>query len=379
MGVHLLILASLHGLEDARAAGGAPQPGCPSRAERLDLLDEGEQALTEADFASAETKLKALEGSFSCGPLVEVDLLARMWLLEGAWYTLQGNADLGGDSFRAAARVAPATWVSDYGASLRSAYEAAVAAPPTGSTTLSVEPNIFRWVGAVDGQITRFPVTVSPGLHLVQVGATETDMRFARIVVSFPDNPVVVVTGLVEPTGSEQPQPQPTGPAPREVVVHPPWTLHVGVGASASFGVDPDGPETGTKLAIPLEAGVVWHPINPVWTRLALSGGPLLTGVYGWSDGDVVTSSPSALGFHAAGGFAASQGELGLLAGWQWPGRAAIRGVLAAHVPKAPIRAEARIGLNVPTGAPPETALDVLLELTPRLVRRRADPEPDAG
>jgi hypothetical protein len=210
------------------------------------------------------------------------------------------------------------------------------------------------------------------------VGATDTDVRFSRIVVAFPNDPVVVITGLVEPTGSEVTQPQPTRPeTPKVVVEHPPWALHTGVGVAASFGADPDGPETGTKLAVPIEAGVVWHPINAVWTRVALAGGPLLTGVYGWSDGDVATSSPSLLGAHLAGGFAASQGELGLLAGYQWPGRVAVRGVLAAHVPKVPARLEARIGLNAPTGATPETALDVLVELTPRLVRRRA-PDEDA-
>jgi hypothetical protein len=383
MGVDLLtatLLAALSGPVAHASGGSAPQPGCPTRLERLDLLDEGEKALFAADFGTTETKLRALEGALSCGPLAEVELLARMWLLEGAWYTRQGAPDQGADSFRAAARISAATWVSGYGSELRAAYESAIASSAAGSTTLVVEPDIFRWIGAIDGEVTRFPATVAPGLHLVQVGASESDVRFSRIVVAFPDSPVVVVTGLHEPTGTEvRPAPAPVaGPAPRKVVQHPPLALHAAVGASASFGADPEGDETGAKLAIPLEAGVVWHPINPLWTRVALTGGPLLTGAYPWTDGDVATTSPSLLGAHAAGGFAANQGGLGLLAGWQWPGRAAIRGVLYGALPKVPIRVEARIGLNVPTAGTPETAIDLFVDVVPRLVRGRKERSEEA-
>lgn len=382
MGVGLLI-AGVAGLASgpAFAAGGAPQPGCPSRSERLDLLDEGEAALVEADFGTAETKLRALEGAFGCGPVVEIDLLARMWLLEGAWLTLQGSASQGADSFRAAARVSSAVWVSDYGPKLREAYEAAVAAPVAGSTTLSVEPELFRWTGAVDGQPAHFPTSVSPGLHLVQVGPGTEDTRFSRIVVAFANTPVVVVTGLVEPTGSGVPAPQPAPgtPPPKPPVEHPPLSLHAAAGASTSLGPDPDGEETGTKLALPIETGVIWQPTNPIFTRLAVVGGPLLTGRFAWNDGDVPAGSPSLLGVNLAGGFASRQGDMGALVGWQWPGRAVVRGILAGHVPKVPLRIEGRIGLNLPVGAVPETALDVLVAFTPRLVRHRREPEAPEG
>lgn len=381
MGVHLLTLLLTWSLGQASAAGGAPRPGCPTRAERLDLLDEGEAGLLEADFGTAETKLRALEGAFSCGSLVETDLLARMWLLEGAWLTLQGNPDQGADSFRAAARVGPAVWVSDYGPKLRSAYEAAIAVPAAGSTTLSVDPDLFRWVGAVDGQPTRFPLNVPPGLHLVQVGASTDDVRFSRIVVAFADTPIVIVTGLVEPTGSETaggPKPAPGAPETKPPVEHPPWTLHAAAGAGLALGPDPAGAEAGTKVAVPLEAGVVWRPSNAAWTRVVVSSGALLGGTYGWTHGDVPTTSPSQLGAHVAGGFAARQGDMGFLAGWQWPGRAAFRGVLAGRLPKVPVHLEGRIGLNLSaSGGAPETAVDLLLAFTPRLVRHRApDPEP---
>jgi hypothetical protein len=380
MGVHLLIAAGLALVAtDASAAGGVAQPGCPTRAERLDLLDEGEQALVEADFGTAETKLRALEGAFSCGQLVEPELLARMWLLEGAWLTLQGDAEQGATSFQAAARVAPATWVSDFGTALRSKYEAAIDREVTGSTTLSLEPDLFRWIGAIDGKPSKFPTSVSPGLHLVQVGASIEDVRFSRIIIAFSDTPVVVVTGLVEPTSTTL-QPVPGSPrvVEREKVESPPLALHVGVGGSASFGADPAGPESGTKLSLPIETGVLWHPVDAAWTRLAFVAGPLLTGTYAWTDGAVPTSSPSQLGVHAAGGFSAGQGDLGLQAGWQWPGRFALRGVIAGHVPNSQFRAEGRIGVNVPTTGAPETALDLVLEFTPRLVRRRADPEQES-
>lgn len=360
-------------------SGMASAQDCPSRDDRLDLMDAAERSLVEADVEAAETSRRELEAALGCGAVANPELLARMWLVEGALLTLAGDEATAAASWQAAARVSPGTWNPDLGDMLRTTYESALQTSASGSTPLSIEPELFRWIGAVDGEvITRFPITVDPGLHLVQVGANEDDVRFARIVMAFPDTPVVVVTGLVEPT-KDEPRPAPTAvtPSPEAEpppppIEHPPVTLHAAVGSAIGLGRPSDTTdEPAVKILVPIETGLVFRPVQAVWIRGAIRAGQLLNGEFAYSDSFGDATSPTSLGFDLAGGLGARQGDLGLLAGYHWPGRVAFRGTVAVQLGSLPAAIEGRIGMDVLTGGAPETAFDVLLAFRPRLVRHR--------
>ncbi|MCA9492422.1 MAG: hypothetical protein KC621_20960 [Myxococcales bacterium] len=360
-------------------SGVASAEDCPSRDDRLDLIDSAERSLVEADVDAAEATRRELEAALGCGAVANPEMLARMWLVEGALLSLGGDETTAAASWQAAARVSPGTWNPDLGDMLRTIYETALQTSPSGSTPLSVEPELFRWIGAVDGEvITRFPITVDPGLHLVQVGASEDDVRFARIVMAFPDTPVVVVTGLVEPT-KEEPKPEPVAEnpppeiaPPPEPVEHPPVSLHAAIGGAVGLGRPSDTTdEPAVKLLVPVETGVVFRPVNAAWIRAALRAGQLMNGEFAYGDAFGEATSPTTVGFDIAGGLGARQGDLGLLAGYHWPGRVAFRGTVAVQLGALPAAIEGRIGMDVLTNGAPETAFDVLLAFRPRLVRHR--------
>lgn len=363
------------------------QEECPDRLERLDLLDAAERATVEADLPTADEKLRALEAAFSCGPLAEPELLGRMWLVEGAWLELQGDAEAAGDSWRAAQRIAPGRWAEDFGTKLRGAYESANRVAQGGTSVISLDPPLFRWIGAVDGVVVEeFPVTVPPGLHLVQVGPDVDHVQFARILLAFPDTPSVVVTGLVEPTSDGAPAPEPVAEVVPAEPAKPPRNpgrvaLHTAVGADAVVGragENAAGSEPAFKLLAPVETGLVVRPTAKTWVRAAVSAAPFVNGAFVYDDKFGATTTPTALGFAATGGFAAAQGDMGLLLGYQWPGRVAVRGVLAGALGRSPLRVEGRVGLNAATEGPPEPAFGVVLAFAPRVVDLPEEPEAEA-
>lgn len=359
---------------------------CPDRLDRLDLVEAAERALVEADLAAADARLRELEAAVGCGPLAEPELLGRMWLVEGAWLTLQGDAEAAADSWRAAARVAPGRWVVEYGAKLRKAYEDANAAPPRGDTLITLDPPLFRWIGAVDGEVVAFPATVPAGLHIVQVGPDEDHVAFSRILLAFPDTPSVVVTGLLEPTTTAPaPAPAATEPEP-QVVEKPPrdpgaLALHVGIGGDAIVGrpvVGEAADEPGVKIVLPVETGLTVRPARSVWVRTAVVAGPLLGGAFVYEDQYGEGVSPAALGAHLAGGYGAPQGDIGALVGVQWPGRVVARALLGGVLGRSPLRLEGRVGIDGAIGRSPEPAFSLVLSFAPRFVRAKS-PEPEPG
>ncbi|MEZ4239041.1 MAG: hypothetical protein R3F59_23385 [Myxococcota bacterium] len=354
---------------------------CPDRLARLDMIEAAEQKLLEADLAGADLGLRSLEKALGCGSLAESDLLARMWLLEGAWLTLQGDPQAAVDSWRAAARVAPGRWVDAYGPELREAYDEAVAAPsPEETARIHLDPPLFRWIGAVDGHIQNFPARVEPGLHVVQVGPGEDDIRYARVLVAFPEAPSVVVTGLVEPTNAfdEASQPGDDGKPykpPKDPIPPANLSLYTAVGSALALGRGVDGArgasaEPGVKLTLPLETGFTVRPGSRAFVRLAGTAALLVGGEFQFDDAHGAGHSPAAVGASLTGGAWSGLGDMGLLVGYQWPDRIPVRGVLAGRLPRFPLQVEGRLGMNAAFGRTPEPALDVVFALTPRLFRR---------
>lgn len=374
--------ASLLGASGAAFAQSAS--GCPDRLGRLDIVDQAEQKLVEADLVAADLTLRSLEKALGCGALAESELLARMWLVEGAWLTLQGDPQAAVDSWKAAARVAPGRWVEAYGPSLREAYEEAAAEPAsTEAARIELDPPLFQWIGAVDGVVTQFPARVAPGLHLVQVGPSEDDIRFARVLVAIPSAPSVVVTGLVEPTspfdvgGSGPPggKPPKVRKDPRPL---PHASLYVGAGSDLAFGraVAREGEgaasEPGVKVMFPLETGLVVRPGRGFF-RVAGSAGYLVGGKFLYDDRYGDTETAASLGGHLVGGAWSGLGDMGLLVGFQWPDRIPIRGVVGGRLPRFPLLVEGRLGMNAAFGRTPEPAVDVVVALVPSLFRSSSD------
>jgi hypothetical protein len=362
---------------------------CPDRLERLDMVEAAEQKLVEADLVGADLALRSLEKALGCGGLAESELLGRMWLVEGAWLTLQGDAQAATDSWQAAARVAPGRWVDAYGPELREAYEAAarearvVGEPPTETARIELDPPLFQWIGALDGVVTQFPARVNPGLHVVQVGPNEDDMRFARVLVAFPSAPSVVVTGLVEPTNPfdvvdpaivtgkrAQLRKAPLPPARVSLYTATGTDLALGRGVPA----EGQGPgEPGVKVLLPLETGLVVRPGGRAMFRVAGTAGLLVGGKFLHDDRYGPTQTPTALGAHLVGGAWSGLGDMGLLVGYQWPDRIPVRGVVAGRLPRFPFLVEGRLGMNAAFGRTPEPAADVVFALVPSLWRRKAE------
>lgn len=358
----------------------APQaPACLDRVGRLDLLDDAERALVEADLDTTDRKLRELETALSCGSLAEEELLGRLWLVEAAWLTMQGNGIAAGDSWRAAARVSPGRWIEDFGKQLRESYEAATGEPPTGKAQLKLDPPLFRWVGAVDGRVVEFPAELSPGLHLVQVGSSEDQIRFSRMVVAYPSIPIVVATGLVEPLTDFIGTPVPTEPVPDQKPPRDPKTplpapassLYIASGAALAVGRpagEGDGAEPSVKVVLPLETGVVIRP-GRAWIRATAVAGPLFFGRFQYDDRYGATNSPVALSALLAAGASASQGDMGLMVGAQFPDRIPVRGIVAGRLPHFPAQIEGRLGTNILFDRPPEVAFDLVFALAPALIR----------
>ncbi len=294
----------------------AQQQPCPDRNDRLDLIDEAEAALVEADLATVDRRLRRLDEAWGCGPVADGELLGRVWLVEGAYLVLQGDIASGSEAWRAAGRVAPGEWVSEFGDRLRELYEAALDVPQ-GRAEIVVMPPLFQYLGTVDGQQVRFPFELDAGLHLVQVGPTLDSVEFARSLIVAQDTSSVVQTGLLEGTSGNLPAPPapPATPGTSTVqvrklpVFEAALALHIGGGAQMAMGRGIEsvaGSETAVKLLLPLETGLVLRPGRSWWLRPTVMTAPLIGTELLYTDSrgqtDTPAATPAALGAQLAGG-----------------------------------------------------------------------------
>jgi len=154
------------------------------------LVAEVESAVREARLEDAQGALKRLETSFGCSPFVEASILARMWLAEGVLFYFNGDIESTKLSFGAARGVAPDVWDANYGADLRALYDGVEVEQTKGEIGL-VSP-AEGYLISVDGLQTELPVTVGPGLHLVQIGETSAAASFAQIVYVMAEDSLVL-------------------------------------------------------------------------------------------------------------------------------------------------------------------------------------------
>lgn len=380
MGAALLIASALVAL--AAPDDHAPDPSAsrarPCTLDRWQLLDEAEQAVVGADFDAGRQAMGELEASLSCGSVVDVELLGRMWLLEGALSVFAGDREAANDAFVAASRVTPGRWIEDLGGRLRSDYEAAIRSPSDEPTRIRLDPGLPPgWTASLNGREAEFPADAPAGLHVVQVGPRADQVLLGRVILTQPGVPSVI---LVDPDALTPPPapavvddtPAPRAPdwderrgrrGPRTLA---PWLAAGTLGALGKPLVTRSGSEPGVKVVLPLEAGLVANLSPQAWARAAVSAAPLLGGRFLWSDGDEVRGSALGLGGHLAGGLRAGQVEPGVLAGVSWPGRITLHGLLGIVPSDAPVRVELRLGAHLATEREPEPAAGLSLSLPVR-------------
>jgi hypothetical protein len=227
VGIGLLTLLAAAAAEP-RSPGREP---CGEDRDPQELLDELEAAALEGRVDEAETLKQHTLRELTCGGLVEREWLARWWLAEAALAAVHGDDQSAEDALAAAARLAPEVWVEGYGPAFRSRHAALAqdrAALPQGRLVLSVRvegltPPGGQILAAVDGEPVRgFGVGLSAGLsagyHLLQLGFSPTDIRYASAIYVVPGQDLVVHALLPGDVPLPAPvEPVPVGPVRRRV------------------------------------------------------------------------------------------------------------------------------------------------------------------
>ncbi len=195
--------------------------------------DRARDAVLTADLDTAAEAVAAAESAFACSGTAQPEVLAKLWLAESLLWTYEGDPAAAQDALAAAAWVAPGVWDSGYGEPTRDRHLALAGQEPAADASIAVQPPTTSWLTAVDGQAVSAPAAVRPGLHLVQVGPTSSEMRFAKFVYVSPGQNLVVETGLTEvvPTATVLPG---DGPEPVPQRSLPPLLIAAGSAAAVS-------------------------------------------------------------------------------------------------------------------------------------------------
>ena len=266
------------------------QDGCPSRADVLASLDA---SIVSLDLPAVPGRLDVALDAFSCGSVASSAQLARMWYAEGVYLMFDGAPDAAVESFQAAKRVAPEVWTTDFGPKMRDAWESAPAA--VGQGQVQIDPPFAWWTTWIDGTPSPVPATVDAGLHLVQAGPTEDDIRFAKLLFVRPAGIAIAVhqeqEGLAPMAAAAITESVQTQTRPR-------LQLHTAVGGGVAHGRALRR-EPATKLPIVFEMGTIARfPLSAggarsLWVRASASATPLLRGRCGASSSDVALDTSS--------------------------------------------------------------------------------------
>lgn len=193
----------------AVAFGDCPDPG--AQPDAASLVSRAEEAIVEARMDDARAALDEVDVAFDC-EIATQQTLGRRWLAEGALLTLTGDSDPG-PPLRAWARLAPNYWFEDYGEGLKEKFAATIEEPIEGFAIIEVDPAVpDDHEGLLDGDVTRFPISIGVGMHLVQMGPRFEDgppqlARYSQMVYLTNDQTLVLdhtVGRLPEIVGGDQ-------------------------------------------------------------------------------------------------------------------------------------------------------------------------------
>lgn len=216
---------------------GAADCGDPS-----ELAASALDAVVEARVEVARSALDGTVDAWACSGAATPEDLGRYWLSDGALLVFAGQEAEAEESFAAARRSAPDLWDPRLGAPLQASWSSAPL--PEGTGTVAIQPALPAAL-VVDGVLQEGTVVAtSPGIHLVQVLATDERARFARLIHVSDGQAVVVRTGLTpadvappapapQPPVDPTPAPLPEAPPPTTPTAQPPvWLMSaVAVGA----------------------------------------------------------------------------------------------------------------------------------------------------
>ena len=126
-----------------------------------------------------------------------------------------------------------------------------------------------------------------------------------------------------------------------------------------------EGVSSAAQLALPVEVAFIGRS-GLGWGRVGAHAALRIGSRWVFEDDQGPSATPTGLGFHGAGGAHTSQGDVGVLIGYQWPGRVPVRILYAAPLGDGFLQFEGRLGMNVGQGAEP--ALEALLAFRPPLI-----------
>jgi len=329
-------------------------------------LDRALQAVLLADAGAARAALVAVEATLACDDSHTPAQLARMFLLDAAVMSFEGEESSANLSFRAAQRLEPSVWVDALGPRMREAYERA-GQEQSEYGTLVVQAS-SDWDTRLDTRWVRGEERVPAGLYVVQITRGD-DIGFGRIVaVSEGETHTLAPTLPTSPSIDEAVDPTESGDAVSSEV--PPdaaddsgfmWTL--GGGVSTSLGTALSGTldtglqvaEPAVKVTLPVELGGRVQTAS-VWVHPRIGIGTLLGGKYLYALDDGVHAQVWAVRLNVSAGARLSAVDVGGSVGLSYPGRLCARGLVGFALGEGPGFAELRAGADLGTGGRVEPA-----------------------
>lgn len=201
------------------------------------VVREIEAAVLEARLERLGSLQARVDASVACGAPMPAELVARLWLAEGAAHALLGDEKGSMQAFLAAWRADPDLWNADLGPQLRATYDRAVSLQTDASGRIAVLPESPAWVVRLDGRPVTAESTQTAGLHVVQVHPPDGEVRFGKHVVLLPGQRLVLDTGL--PLAPAVAAPVDPGRGPSTVIVRRSASRPVGllVASAGSIGL----------------------------------------------------------------------------------------------------------------------------------------------
>lgn len=155
------------------------------------IVGEVEQAVLSTRFDQARSAADRAEAAFGCTGSAEAQILARLWLAEGAMAHVEGDSIGRDQAFASAWRVAPLYWTASFGSDLEALWREA-GQQERGRGRLELQGMAKGHSARVDGAPLPLPIDLEAGLYLVQAGEVGQGPVFSRIVL-VPDEQTLVV------------------------------------------------------------------------------------------------------------------------------------------------------------------------------------------
>lgn len=156
-----------------------------------EIVGEVEAAVLSTRFDLAREAADRAEAAFGCTGSAEAQVLARLWLAEGAMAHVEGDSIGRDQAFASAWRVAPHHWTQSFGPDLEALWREA-GKQERGRGRLELQGMAEGQTARVDGAPLPVPIDLEAGLYLVQAGEQGQGPVFSRIVM-VPDEQTLVV------------------------------------------------------------------------------------------------------------------------------------------------------------------------------------------